>query len=160
MAKDALQEHVARVEPLVHLHDRDAGLRLPLRDRPLDGRRAAILRQQRAVHVHRAVRRELEEVLAEDPAVRGHGEEVGPERGELARERAVADLLRLQHRDALRARPALRRGLAERLPAPRRPIRLRDDRRRSRGPARASASSGATAKAGVPRKTIRMRACV
>ena len=48
------EQHVAGVEPGVDAHGRNAGARFAIGDGPLDGRRAAIFRQQGRVHINDA----------------------------------------------------------------------------------------------------------
>ena len=66
------EQHVAGIEPGVDLHGGDAGARFAVDDRPLDGSGAAILRQQRGVHVDDAERREIDHGLRNDLAIAHH----------------------------------------------------------------------------------------
>ena len=87
------EQHVARVHARVHLERGDAGLRLAADDRPRDGRRAAIARQQRGVDVDRPARGRVEHGLRQDLAERHHHRDVGAERAPGApatRDRAAA----------------------------------------------------------------------
>ena len=63
-------QHVAGVEPGIHLHDRDAGARVAGLDRALDRRGAAPARQQRRVNVQAAQARQLEHPGRQDRARR------------------------------------------------------------------------------------------
>ena len=65
-----------RVHPRLHPHDRHAGLRVSRQQRRLDGRGAAPARQDRAVDVHAAEARQVEDALREDLPVGDDDEEV------------------------------------------------------------------------------------
>ena len=55
-----LEQHVAGIEPLIHLHDRDAGHRIAGKDGALDRRGAAPSWQQRGMDVEAAQSRQLQ----------------------------------------------------------------------------------------------------
>ena len=74
--------HRAGVEPLVHLHHRDAGLGVARHDRAVDRRGAAPARQQRGVQVEAAERRRVEDRLRQDQAVGDDDRGIGLVRGE------------------------------------------------------------------------------
>ena len=60
------QQHGPGVEACVDLHGGEAGAGLAIRDRPVDGRRAAIFRQQRAVQVDPAEARNRDKPGGDD----------------------------------------------------------------------------------------------
>ncbi len=72
-----LVQHGASVHADVHLHDGDAGFALALDDSVLDGGGAAILGQQRGVHVDAAIFRHGKDFLAQELAKGSHYNEVG-----------------------------------------------------------------------------------
>ena len=72
-----LGEQRARIEAGRHLNDAVAGFRFAAEDRPLDGRGAAILGQQRAVQVDAAEAGSGERFWAEDFAVVAHDQQIG-----------------------------------------------------------------------------------
>ena len=57
--------------------DRDAGLALPGDDRPMDRRRASVLRQEGRVNIEGAKPRGGKHRIRQDPAVGGDNREVG-----------------------------------------------------------------------------------
>ena len=152
-----LQEHVAGIEAGVDAHGGDAGARLAVEDGPLNGPRPAVLRQQRGVHVDDAERRQVDHGLRNDLAVADHHHG-----------------LRRRVRAGIRRLPAAARAPAG---GPARPIRAAASftgggdgccpRPRGRSgwvttastwcPASTMRSSVGTAKAGVPKKTRRIR---
>ena len=74
-AMRSAQQHRAGIEPLVHLHDGDAGLPVAGEDGALDRRRAAPARQQRGMDVEAAEPRRLQ-----DRAAAGSGHRRRPRR--------------------------------------------------------------------------------
>ena len=64
------QQHVARIQAFGHLHGGHAGLLVARDHRPLDRRRTAPARQQRAVHVDAPARRDVEHRFWQQLAVR------------------------------------------------------------------------------------------
>jgi hypothetical protein len=73
----------AGVEAGVDAHRRDAGDRFSASDRPLHGRCAAVLRQQRGVQIDVAERRQVKHPLRNDAAVADHDDRIGLEGAEL-----------------------------------------------------------------------------
>ncbi len=84
-----LQQDVAGVEAGVDAHGGDAGDGFAVCDGPLDGRGAAIFREQRGVQVDVAERRKIEHPLRNDAAVADDDDGVGFEGGELGAEFVV-----------------------------------------------------------------------
>ncbi|MNN17343.1 hypothetical protein D3C81_1305270 [compost metagenome] len=70
-------EHGARVEPFVHLHQRDAGLGVAGLDGAVDRGRAAPARQQRGVDVQAPIARQGQHLGRQDQAVGGHHHDIG-----------------------------------------------------------------------------------
>ena len=136
-------------------HDAHAGLGVAGEDRPLDRRRAAPARQQREVHVHEPVRHRLEQrrAAAAGRTRRPRRASAPRRRAPRRRPRATCSGVRTGEPERLGRGSCTGLGLG----SPPRP------RRRSgwvttsamSWPARASASSGGTASAGVPKKTSR-----
>ncbi len=89
MARFSLLEDVAGVEAGVDAHGGDAGDGFSVCDRPLDGRCAAVFREQRGVQVDVAERREIEHPLGNDAAVADDDDGVRLEGGELGAEIVV-----------------------------------------------------------------------
>ena len=71
------QQHAARVQALVHLHDGHARLRVARLDGAVYGRRAPPARQQAGVNVQAAQARHLQRPDRQDEAVGGHHHHVG-----------------------------------------------------------------------------------
>ena len=121
------EQHVARVHARVHPKRRDAALRLSADDRPGDGARPAIAREERGVNVDRPARGRVEHRLRQDLAERRDHRDVGGERGQARRPLGIAQPRRLEHGDPGVLRPLLDGRCREALPAPRRTIGLSDD---------------------------------
>ena len=73
----AHQQHVARVQAGIHLHDGDAGLRVTRLDGPVNGGRAAPARQQGGVNVQAALGWQVEHPLRQDQPISGHNHGLG-----------------------------------------------------------------------------------
>lgn len=95
-----LEQHVARIEAGVHEHRRNARLLLAVDDAPLHRRRTAVARQERAVHIDAAVRRDIEDALRENLAEGHDDHEVWLLLLEEGRECLFLDLLRLPYGQA------------------------------------------------------------
>ena len=76
------KQHRAGVETRLHLHQRDARLRVAREDRALHRRRPAPARQQARVDVEAAEPRRIENGLRQDQAIGRHYRQIGLERGE------------------------------------------------------------------------------
>ena len=74
------QQHVAGIEPRIHLHDGHARLVVARFDGAMDRRGAAPARQQARVDVQAAVARQIEHPLRQDQAVGGHHHRIGARR--------------------------------------------------------------------------------
>jgi hypothetical protein len=120
------QQHLPGVHAGVHLERRDAGDRLAADDRPLNGRGAAIPRQERGVNVDRAARRRVEHGLRQDLSEGDDDGDVGAERAQPLGPLGVAQARRLEHRQPGRQRGRLDRRRRQPLAAVRGPIRLGD----------------------------------
>ena len=80
-----LRDDVAVVGLLGHVVQRGAGLALAVEHRPVDRRAAAVLRQQRSVHVERAAPRRREQRRLQHLPVVEREQEIRRERGDAAR---------------------------------------------------------------------------
>jgi len=101
---NALEEHRAGIEPLVHLHDADAGARVACEKGALDRRRAAPSRQQRRMDVEAATLRDREHLRGKNEAVGRDHHHVGGERREEGGFRALPERGGLHHLDAVLVR--------------------------------------------------------
>ena len=72
-----VQQHVARVQPGIHLHDGDAGLAVARLNGAVDGGCATPAGQQRGVDVDAAQPRQVQHPLRQQQAVGGHDHDVG-----------------------------------------------------------------------------------
>jgi hypothetical protein len=123
-----LQQDGARVEPRVHLHDGDAGRRIPGEKGALDRRGATPPWQQGRMHVEAAARRRAEQG-------RGHHEPVGGDHDHFRAHRAHGrdglgiERGRLQQRQAPGLRQRLDRGRLRLQAASGRPVGLREHER-------------------------------
>ena len=70
-------QDVAGVQPFVQLHDGHAGALVTVEHGPLDGRGAAVFRQQRDVQVDAAVLRHMQQLRRDDAAVGHNDDDVG-----------------------------------------------------------------------------------
>ena len=86
----------------------------PLSDGPLNRRRAAVLRQQRSVHVDDAERRQVDDGLRNDLAVAHHHHGLGAERAQVLDRFRPAHALRLVDRQAQPQRRLPSRAAARR----------------------------------------------
>ena len=117
-AERALEQHGARIKPALHAHDGDAREMVAVHDRPLDGGRAPVLGQERAVDVERPDGRDVQHGLGQDEAVGGDDQRVGAEPGERGAVGFVLEVERLEDRDAEFLRQHLDGGRLELVPAP------------------------------------------
>jgi len=119
-----LQENRSRIQPVVHLHDRDSSLAVAGEDRALDRCRTAPARQQGGVNVERTARCDVEQRLRQDQAVSGDYEHLRVRGGD-----PLLHLRRLEAGRPIGRDPALLgkplHGPRDRLQATRRrPLRL------------------------------------
>src|SRR5581483_5944224 len=122
-----LQQHVTGIETGVDAHGGDAGDALAVRDGPLNGRGAAILRQQRRVHIDDAVLRQIDDRLRNDLPVAHYHHRVGVQLRQLLYYFGAPNSFRLV---GLQAEPQRRffHGGCGHFTAPAlRPVRLRVD---------------------------------
>jgi hypothetical protein len=96
-----LQDHRAFVEAVGRAEDRQAGLRVAARDRPVDRRRAAIFRQQRRVKLDRAALRYGDEILRRELQHERHDADLDVEVLERALRLVALQRSKLEHLDAL-----------------------------------------------------------
>ena len=96
----AAEDHISGVQLLGHIHDGDAGDAVPIEDRPVDRRRAPVFRQNRGMHVDRAVGRRVQNILRQYPAVSRHHDQLRRQLLHEAQRLAVPQLHRLVHGDA------------------------------------------------------------
>ena len=73
----AQQQHVARVQAGVHLHDGDAALAVTGLDGPMDGRSTAPAWQERGMNVQTPLGRQGQHPVGQDQAVSGHHHGLG-----------------------------------------------------------------------------------
>ena len=105
------EDHVTRVDPVVHVHRRDTCDGLTFDDGTLDRRGTAVLRQKRTVRIDTAVFRIFQHIRRQDLAVRNDNDEVGIEFLQGFLKCAVLQRLRLPDRNAVFFREHLdRRG--------------------------------------------------
>ena len=78
-----LQQHVARIEPVVGPEDRQPGLGIALDDRPIDRARPAIFREQRGMILDRSLGRNREELFRHEQRDESHHLQIRLERLEL-----------------------------------------------------------------------------
>ena len=71
------QQHIAGVKALVELHDGNAGPGIAIEHRPLNGRRTAVLRQQRHMQIDAAVLGHMQKLRRDDAAVSHHHDDIG-----------------------------------------------------------------------------------
>ena len=101
-----LLENPSGIDLLVNHEGRDTRLTFAVDQRPVDGGGAAVLRQQRSVQVEGAQTRHGPDFARQHPEGHHH-KEVGLEGSQLGEELRIAQLLRLQHRNAVFHRVAL-----------------------------------------------------
>ncbi len=121
-----LRDDVAAVRFLGHVVERRAGDALAMQHRPIDRRAAAILGQQRSVHVERAARRQCEQRRLQHPAIVEREDEIGPQRSDLADDLRVVGVVRRDHRNRMLGRCRRDRCEPDRLA---RRVLVRDDER-------------------------------
>ncbi len=131
------QQHVARVQAGVHLHDGYPGFRVARLDGALDGRGAAPARQQAGVDIQAAAGRQVQHPLRQDqPIGRDHhdirrdGQQLVARLGGFVGVAPVqAQAARLRDRNAGGQRRLLDQAGRELEPAPGRAVGLRQDQR-------------------------------
>ena len=123
------QQHIAGVQSLRHQHGGNAGFLIACDDRPLNRRRAAPARQERAVDVDAAARRNVEHGLRQQLAVGNDDDDLGSKLTQARLLLLFFERIRLKDRDAVRESKLLDRRRGQDLLAALRLIRLRVDRR-------------------------------
>lgn len=91
-------DHVSGVHFAIKVHGRNAGHGIAVEHRPLDGRGAAVLRQQRAMDIDRPIGRRCEQIIRQNAAIGHNDENIRLQALEICQRRAVAHLCRLKHR--------------------------------------------------------------
>lgn len=119
-------DHVTGVHLAVEVHGRNAGHGIAVEHRPLDWRGAAVLRQQRAMDVHRTIRSHCEQIIRQDAAIGHNDENVRLQALEIGQRRAITHLCRLEHWEPRRERDLLDRTRLELHAAIFRLVRLRE----------------------------------
>ena len=71
------QQHVARIQPCVHLHDGDAGFGIARLDGAVDGRSATPAGQQAGVDIEATFGGHIQHPLGQDETVGGHHHHIG-----------------------------------------------------------------------------------
>ena len=94
-------DHITGVHLAVEVHRRHAGHRITVEHRPLDGRSAAILRQQRAMHIDCTEGRSGKQLVRQDAAVCHDNENVRLQTLQRCQRRAVTHLFRLKDRQTV-----------------------------------------------------------
>jgi hypothetical protein len=89
------------------VHDGDAGLTFAAEDGGADRAGAAVFRQQRRVDVDAAEARQRQHRGRQQPPVGGDDDDVGREGAQLLERLRAAQVLRLEHRQAVRLRQHL-----------------------------------------------------
>ena len=120
----ALRKHCAGIEARVHLHDRNAGLRVAGKNRALDWRRAAPAWQQGSMNIEGTMCRDIEHRLRKNEAISGDHKRIGP-RGADAGAAVSLQAVRLEHLEIAPQREALYRAHGRLQAAPGGPVRLR-----------------------------------
>ena len=90
-------QHIAGVQPLVHLHDGNAGLGVAVQNSPLHGGAAAVLGQQGHMQVDAAILRSFQHGFGQDAAVGHHHDEVRGQRPDVGILAAVPQGAGLEH---------------------------------------------------------------
>ena len=106
-------DHVSGVHFAIKVHGRNAGHGIAVEHRPLDGRGAAILRQQRAMDIDRPIGRRCEQIIRQNAAIGHNDENIRLQALEICQRRAVAHLCRLKHREPRRKCDLLDRARLE-----------------------------------------------
>src|SRR5262249_12720628 len=122
------QQHVSSVEAGIDAHRSYAGCGLAVRDRPLDGRSAAILGQQRCMQIDVAEWRQVEHPIRKKSAISDpHDSQWLCSLKPRAKVLIIFDLLRLSDRNFELLSDLLHRRRNGLHPSAGGPIRLRDD---------------------------------
>ena len=108
-------QHIAGIQPLIHLHDGNAGLGVTVQHRPLHRGAAAILRQQRNVQVDAAIAGHFQHGLRQDAAIGHHHDLLRGEGTDVFILAAVPQGAGLEHRCAVRQSNLLDRRRGEHL---------------------------------------------
>ena len=103
------QQHGARIEALLHLHDGNAGLAIPCHDGALDGGRAAPARQQGRMNVEAAKAGCVEDGLRQDQPISGNDCRIQIKRPEGLLRGVIPQLFRRAYLDALRGGKSVHR---------------------------------------------------
>ena len=98
----AAEDHIPGIQFLGHIHDGNTRDAVPIEDRPVDGRRAPVFRQNRGVNVDGAIGRRVQNILRQYPAVGRHNDQLRRQLLHKAQCLAVPQLHRLVHGDANR----------------------------------------------------------
>ena len=122
-----LEQDVARVDPFVHPHDRDARFRLAPDEGPVHGGRSPVPGQKRGVHVDAAQGRAVDDVLRQDLAEGDEHHHVGGEPAEDLQELGCPDLFGLVNGETAPLGCFLHRRGDQTLSAPLGPVGLGDD---------------------------------
>ena len=104
--KPRLQQDVAGIEPLIHVHDADSRFAIARQDRRLDRRRAAVPWQKRRVQIQAGDSRNLQDRTRQDLSVGHHHDHIRRERAYFRDGLFAFDSGRLQDRQlAVRRAP-------------------------------------------------------
>ena len=95
-----LQENRAGIDSFVHLHDRDAGPFLPFDQRPLEGRRPPVFREERGVDIDAAEAGAADDLPGKDLAEGGQDNQLRREGPEGVQKRRLPDFFRLEDGEA------------------------------------------------------------
>ena len=134
------RDDIAGVRPLVHVVQRCAGVPLAVQHRPVHGRPSAVARQQRAVHVQRTARRDLQQRLLQHSPVVEAEQEIRRERPD---SRDDVRMVRIIRRDPRQAQVVSDVGDALEPLDFRRVVVVRDDERHDRTRAREARAGSA-----------------
>ena len=108
-------QHIAGIQPFVHLHDGNSSLSVTVQHRPLHRGAAAILRQQRNVQIDAAVAGHFQHGLRQDAAISHHHDQFRGEGADVFILAAVPQGAGLEHGRAVRQRNLLDRRCGEHL---------------------------------------------
>ena len=108
-------EHIAGIQPLVHLHDGNAGLGVAVQHGPLHRSAAAILGQQGDVQVDAAIFRRFQHRLRQDAAISHHHDQLRGQCADIFIFAAVPQGTGLEHRRAVGKRHFLHRRCGQHL---------------------------------------------
>ena len=123
------QQRRPGVEPLIHLHDGHAGLRIPRKNRGMDRRGSTPARQQTRVDIDAAASRGDQHVRWKNLSIGGDDCGIEVERAEIGPLGIVpAQALRRPHRQAERLRSLMNRAFVNAMAPPDRSRRLAIDR--------------------------------